>query len=82
MIAPDINRVSDGRSGVEATLRINPALYRAAAVEAARAGVTVDQFVEAQRKTMSAQARVGIAGYQGPTLELDVLDPARFATRP
>jgi hypothetical protein len=32
---------------MEATLQINPALYRAAAAAAAREGVTVDRFVEA-----------------------------------
>lgn len=33
--------------------------------------------------SMSAQACVGIAGYQGrPKLELDAMDPARFANKP
>ena len=38
-------------------------------------------LVEAQLKTLTALACIGIAGSHGPKLELDELDPARFATK-
>ena len=42
---------------MEATLQIDPALYRAAAAAAAREGVTVDRFVEALLRTRLPESR-------------------------
>ena len=36
-------------------------------------------LAEPQRKTISAQACIGIAGYWGPKLDLSEMDQARFA---
>lgn len=34
---------------------------------------------ERRKKTRSARALIGCAGYQGPPLSLEQMDPARFA---
>lgn len=36
-------------------------------------------LIEPQRKTVSAMECIGVAGYLGPRLELDAMDPARRA---
>ena len=41
----------------------------------------IRMLFEPQRMTVSAQACIGIAGYQGPKLEFNEMDPARFAKK-
>ena len=38
-------------------------------------------LVESQRKTVSARACIGIAGYKGPKPDLKQMDPAHFAKK-
>jgi AbrB family looped-hinge helix DNA binding protein len=71
-----------GQVVIPASLRARLGISAGTRLEVSEDNGNILMLVEPQRKTVSAQACIGIAGYQGPKLDLDELDPARFATKP
>lgn len=71
-----------GQVVIPSSLRAKLGISAGTRLEVSEENGNILMLVEAQRKTQTAQACIGITGYQGPKLELDELDPARFATKP
>ncbi len=71
-----------GQVVIPSSLRAKLGISAGTRLEVSEENGNILMLVEAQRKTLTAEACIGIAGYRGPKLELDELDPARFATKP
>lgn len=70
-----------GQVVIPSTLRARLGISAGTRLEVSEENGNILLLVEAQRKTLTAEACIGIAGYHGPKLELDELDPARYATK-
>ena len=70
-----------GQVVIPASLRARLGISAGTRLEVSEENGNIRLLVESQRKTVSAQACIGIAGYRGPKLELAELDPARFASK-
>ena len=70
-----------GQVVIPAKLRARLGISAGTRLEVTEDGGNLRLLVEPQRKTVTASACIGIAGYVGPKLELIDMDPARFATK-
>ncbi len=71
-----------GQVVIPASLRERLGISAGTRLQVSEENGNIRLLVEPQRKTVSAHECIGIAGYQGPRLDLSDLDPARFATKP
>ncbi|MFO1493819.1 MAG: AbrB/MazE/SpoVT family DNA-binding domain-containing protein [Lysobacterales bacterium] len=71
-----------GQVVIPASLRARLGISAGTRLEVSESNGNILMLVEPERKTVSAHACIGIAGYQGPTVDLDALDLTRFATKP
>ena len=70
-----------GQVVIPASLRARLGISAGTRLEVSEDNGNLRLLVEPQRKTVSAVACIGIAGYVGPKLDLDEMDPARFASK-
>ena len=70
-----------GQVVIPASLRERLGISAGTRLEVSEENGNIRMLVEPQRKTLSAQACIGISGYRGPKLELSAMDPARFAKK-
>ncbi len=69
-----------GQVVIPASLRARLGISAGTRLEVTEENGNLRLLVEPQRKTSSAAACIGIAGYAGPKVDLAEMDPARFAT--
>jgi len=72
----------NGQVVIPASLRARLGISAGTRLEVRESDGNILMLVKPERKTMTAQACIGIAGYRGPTVDLDALDLTRFATKP
>jgi len=70
-----------GQMVIPASLRAKLGISAGTRLEVIEEGGNLRLLVEPGRKALSAAACIGITGYTGPKLELDDMDPARFARK-
>ena len=70
-----------GQVVIPAVLRARLGISAGTRLEVTEEGGNLRLLLEPQRKTASASACIGIAGYVGPKLDLQAMDPARFASK-
>lgn len=70
-----------GQVVIPARLRARLGISAGTRLEVVEENGNLRLLVEPQRKTTSASACIGIAGYDGPKIELDAMDPARYAEK-
>ena len=71
-----------GQVVIPAALRVRLGISAGTRLEVSEDNGNILMLVEPLRKTVSAERCIGVAGYDGPKLDLDALDPARFAVKP
>lgn len=71
-----------GQVVIPASLRVRLGISAGTRLEVSEDNGNILMLVEPLRKTVSAKTCIGIAGYEGPRLDLAELDPARFAVKP
>lgn len=70
-----------GQVVIPAILRARLGISAGTRLEVTEEGGNLRLLLEPQRKTASALACIGIAGYTAPKLSLEAMDPARFADK-
>lgn len=70
-----------GQVVIPAVLRARLGISAGTRLEVIEEGGNLRLLLEPLRKTTSALSCIGIAGYTGPKLDLDAMDPARFVSK-
>lgn len=71
-----------GQVVIPASVRARLGISAGTRLEVVEEQGNIRLLIEPQRKTVSAMECIGVAGYLGPRLELDAMDPALFAKKP